>query len=180
MSRVDGLVRAYERRVLTESQDWERGLAGAQRVWFAVYDPRDERRVRRRVGEFELATGKAGRDWALHDLSGAFGRWMGAQEYRDAYFESPDDLAMAAGDFHEHVAAEVGAALDAAGDNAVVALLGVGALFGLMRVSRLMELVAPRARGRLLVFFPGEHDGNNYRLLDARDGWNYLAVAIKA
>jgi len=29
------------------------------------------------------------------------------------------------------------------------------------------------------VFFPGEHEGNSYRLLDARDGWNYLAVPLK-
>ena len=34
--------------------------------------------------------------------------------------------------------------------------------------------------GRLLVFFPGEVEGNNYRLLDARDGWNYLATPITA
>jgi hypothetical protein len=33
-------------------------------------------------------------------------------------------------------------------------------------------------RGRLVVFFPGEYEDNNYRLLDARDGWNYLAVPI--
>ena len=34
-------------------------------------------------------------------------------------------------------------------------------------------------KGRLLLFFPGEYDGNNcYRMLDARDGWNYLATPI--
>ena len=42
----------------------------------------------------------------------------------------------------------------------------------------LMEAVTDRVRGRLLVFFPGEREGSNYRLLDARDGWNYLAVPI--
>ena len=47
-----------------------------------------------------------------------------------------------------------------------------------MRVSQLMERVAPTIRGRLLVFFPGEHEHTTYRLLDARDGWNYLAVPI--
>ena len=35
-------------------------------------------------------------------------------------------------------------------------------------------------RGRLLVFFPGVYEQNNYRLLDARDGWNYHAVPITA
>jgi len=28
------------------------------------------------------------------------------------------------------------------------------------------------------VFFPGQLEQNNYRLLDARDGWNYMAVPI--
>ena len=32
--------------------------------------------------------------------------------------------------------------------------------------------------GYLLVFFPGEKEGNTYRFLDARTGWNYLAVPI--
>jgi len=44
--------------------------------------------------------------------------------------------------------------------------------------SGLIEAVSPSIRGRLLVFFPGERQGHNYRLLDARDGWNYLAVPI--
>ena len=33
-------------------------------------------------------------------------------------------------------------------------------------------------QGRLAVFFPGAYAQNHYRLLDARDGWNYLAVPI--
>jgi hypothetical protein len=41
-------------------------------------------------------------------------------------------------------------------------------------------MVSPEIKGRLLVFFPGEHDGGSYRLLDARDGWNYLAIPITA
>jgi hypothetical protein len=30
------------------------------------------------------------------------------------------------------------------------------------------------------VFFPGEVEQNNYRLLNGRDGWNYHAVLINA
>ena len=63
-------------------------------------------------------------------------------------------------------------------ENTVVALLGVGSLFPMARVSELVDRVAPAIRGRLLVLFPGHLDGSNYRLLDARDGWNYLAVPI--
>jgi hypothetical protein len=40
--------------------------------------------------------------------------------------------------------------------------------------------VQDRVAGRLLVFFPGQREGNNYRLFDARDGWNYLALPIEA
>jgi hypothetical protein len=32
----------------------------------------------------------------------------------------------------------------------------------------------------LLVFFPGEQEGNTYRLLDAQNGWGYLATSIKS
>jgi hypothetical protein len=30
----------------------------------------------------------------------------------------------------------------------------------------------------MVVTFPGTHQGGIYRLLDARDGWNYHAVPI--
>jgi len=43
-----------------------------------------------------------------------------------------------------------------------------------------MEAVAPSIRGRLLVFFSGSYENKMYRLLDARDGWNYLAIPITA
>ena len=71
-------------------------------------------------------------------------------------------------------------ALQTIGAASLLAVLGLGSLFGLTRASSLFEAVAPDIRGRLLAFFPGQHDGSNYRLLDARDGWNYLAVPITA
>ena len=66
---------------------------------------------------------------------------------------------------------------DVNGDT-VVALYGVAGLFGFTKVSLVFKEVMHDIRGRLLLFFPGEFDNNNYRLLDARDGWNYLAVPI--
>jgi hypothetical protein len=54
----------------------------------------------------------------------------------------------------------------------------VASLFGFCRVSELVSRVESSIRGRLLVFFPGEHENNTYRFLDAREGWNYLAVPI--
>ena len=63
-------------------------------------------------------------------------------------------------------------------DSSVVALFGVGSLFGFARVSQVVRDVEREIRGRLAIFFPGHFEQNNYRLLDARDGWNYLAVPI--
>lgn len=177
MSEIAGLLCEYARFV---RQPWDHTLAGPQKVWFAIYDPPHERRLRFHLSEFEVATKEAGHGWRLCDLTGAFANWMGQHEYRDAYFAYPDDLDLALPDFVEHLAGEVSAVLKSADDDTVVALPGVASLFGLTRVSGLVERVAPAVRGRLLVFFPGQYEGSNYRLLDARDGWNYLAVPITA
>jgi hypothetical protein len=57
-------------------------------------------------------------------------------------------------------------------------LTGVASLFGLTRVSTLITRVADAIPGRMVVTFPGSYQSGIYRLLDARDGWNYLAVPI--
>ena len=140
----------------------------------------DERRLRIRLGEFELATKSAKHGWKLVDVASAFAEWMAAEDYREDYFKAPDDLEMAMSGFLDFVSARVKSALDddSANANTVVAVHGVANLFGLIKVSDLMCAVDSSIRGRLLVFFPGEFENNNYRLLDARDGWNYLAVPI--
>ncbi len=183
-SKVAKLAAVYRQHLTVP---WQSGLAAIQRVIFAVYDKVDELRLRANVGEFELATQQAGKQWLLLDLTNAFPEWMAAQEYRDAYFESPEDLAgYQTGELTEFVAAlttTLKARISAdAGPDTVVALLGVGALFGLARVSSVVEAIKDQVPGRLLVFFPGEHHPENhtYRLLDARDGWNYLAVPLLA
>jgi hypothetical protein len=63
-------------------------------------------------------------------------------------------------------------------DNTVVAVYGVACLFGFARVSMILKEVEHSIQGRLILCFPGEFENNNYRLLDARDGWTYLAVPI--
>jgi hypothetical protein len=63
-------------------------------------------------------------------------------------------------------------------ENTVVAVHGVASLFGFTKLSLVLKEVEHNIRGRLVLFFPGEFENNNYRLLDARDGWNYLAVPI--
>jgi hypothetical protein len=183
-SRVAKLVSAYRQHLTVP---WQAGLAAVQRVIFAVYDMADELRLRATVDEFALATQQAEKRWLLLDVTNAFPEWMAAQEYREAYFEAPEDLAgYQTGELTEFVA-DLNAKLKAriaeeAGPDTVVALLGVGTLFGLARVSSVVESIKDAVEGRLLVFFPGEHrpEDHSYRLLDARDGWNYMAVPLLA
>jgi hypothetical protein len=174
-SRVARLVENFERHA---SIPWPSTLAGPQRIWFAVYDKNDERRVRARLGEFSLACERAGHGWAVVDLTDAFPEWLGGHEYRDAYFENPEALEVALDDFLAHTAGRVRQMLAAADANTVVALVGVGALFPFVKTSALVKQVQDDVPGRLLVFFPGTHENNVYRLLDARDGWIYMAVPI--
>lgn len=179
MAAIERLVTSYERFVRLP---WDAAIAGPQKVWFAVYAPSEERRLRARIGAFATATIEAGYEWKLCDLTDCFANWMASQEYRESYFEAPEDMEIALDEFG-HVAVETvreHLAAPEVNERTVVAVSGVAAVFGLMRVSRLVEAVAPSVQGRLLVFFPGERDGPNYRLLDARDGWNYLAVPITA
>jgi hypothetical protein len=179
MSAIEGLLKAYQRFL---QLPWQDNLAGPQKVWFAIYEPAQERRLRHRLTNFEVATWNAGHGWALLDLTDSFARWMAAHEYREEYFQEPGFLEPALADFATALAEQARQALTAAtvDANTVVGIHGLASLFGVARVSAVVEAVAGDVRGRLLVFFPGQHDGSNYRLLDARDGWNYLAVPIEA
>jgi hypothetical protein len=146
----------------------------------AVYPPDLESRVRARLEEFKLATSEAGHGWVIHDLTNSFSTWMAAHPHREAYFANPELIAPSLAQYLAAVDQDVRATLarDEASADAVVALLGVAAMFPMIRVSDLLQRVAASIRGRLLVFFPGAYEDGNYRLLDARDGWNYLAIPI--
>jgi hypothetical protein len=179
MNEIERLLQAYDQFLRLP---WDRSLAGAQKVWFAIYDPSHERRLRLRIPDFAIATQRAGHPWMLFDLTDAFAHWLADHDYRDAYFEDPEALELALEDFAAALAAQLVAALTGpdVSDQTVVAVVGLATLFGLTRASKLLRAVDVSIRGRMLVFFPGQHDGSNYRLLDARDGWNYLAVPISA
>lgn len=181
MSRIDDLITNYEQFV---QLPWPASLAPAQRVWMAVYSPEEERRLRLHLPEFETATKKAGYDWAQIDITNEFENWMASHEYRDAYFASPKLMEPELVGFFEQLAARVQTQIAAGStSHTIVGLVGAGSLYGLgdhVRVSALIERVQHEVLGRLLVFFPGEVEGNIYRLLGARDGWNYLATLITA
>ena len=178
MGRTDRLVERYRRYI---ALPWQRDLAGAERAIFIVYDKSDERRLRARLDLFALATRESGHGWLDCDLTAAFAEWMAATDYRDSYFEAPEDLRLKLDEeFVEHVAHRVREVLTsaAADQDSVTGIHGIASLFGFVRVSELMGRIEQHIRGRAVVFFPGEYENNNYRLLDARDGWNYLAVPI--
>src|SRR3990170_5001732 len=149
MARIEELVSSYKAHV---SAPWQRNLAGPQKMIFVVYPKVDERRLRARLGLFEIATKDVGHNWLIFDFTTTLAHWMGATDYREAYFEEPADLTIKLEtDFLHYAAAQLRSVL---------------------------KEVEQHIRGRLVLFFPGEFENNNYRLLDARDGWNYLAVPI--
>jgi hypothetical protein len=181
VSYVDDLIESYRRFV---DLPWPQSVAPPQRVWMAVYPPKYERRVRLNLQEFENATIHAGHGWHCIDITTSFERWMADHEYAEAYFDEPELLETALPAFFGALAHEVTEQLEQYDNpNGVVGLLGAGTLFGLgdsVKVSALMNAVNASIAGRLLVFFPGQHEHNSYRLLDARDGWDYLAIPITA
>ena len=63
-------------------------------------------------------------------------------------------------------------------DSDIVAVTGLMDLFDFVHVSAVVGALPPTFQGTLLVFFPGERVDKTYRFLDARDGWDYLAVPI--
>lgn len=178
MGRIEELADHYGRHI---AAPWQRTVAGGQRVIMIVYDKDQERTLRARKTAFENATRQAGHDWHEVDVTDTFASWMAADDYREAYFASPEDLQLKLdAEFAEYVAHRLRQSLTRPDvtDTSVVAVFGVGALFGLTHVSKVLKLVEADVRGRLVMFFPGQFDNNNYRLLDARDGPNYLAVPI--
>ena len=177
MDKLDHLHSGYEALV---RMPWQRAQAGPQRVWFVIYDPQDERRMRLQIDRYAITTRANGKDWRQLDLTDAFARWMAHHPYADSYFQAPELLTEVLTDFLADVAQQVREVLtgpDVTADT-VVALTGIASLFGFLRVSHLVREVEAHIRGNLLVFFPGAYHNNNYRLMDARDGWNYLAVPI--
>ncbi|MBA3979206.1 MAG: DUF1788 domain-containing protein [Alcanivorax sp.] len=179
MSRVKRLVQSYSRHI---SIPWRDDAAAAQRVIFCVYNENEERWLRARVDEFEIVTKQAGHAWALFDLTNTFAAWLSSQRYAKSYFQQPHLLATVLPKYLDYIVDEFERFLDSRNidESAVVAIQGVGSLFGFLKVKDVVDKLAPRVPGRLLVFFPGSYENNNYRLLDGYDGWNYLAMPITA
>jgi len=146
-----------------------------------VYPPDMERTVRAAVPKLELATGQSGHGWAVIDVTDELGTWIASHKYAEAFFEEPSDFTTAIIDkFETELIAKVRQQLAAAPDDSVVALIGIASIFPFMRASSVIKAIDDEVSGRLLVLFPGLHDPEThaFRLLDARDGFNYRARVI--
>jgi hypothetical protein len=183
MGRIEELATRYRGHI---GAPWQRNLAGDQKAILVVYPKSDERKLRARLDLFELATTSPGEErerhaWRALDMTDTFARWMAGASYRDTYFEEPETLQMKLkGEFVQYAADRLRQALtaDDVDDDTVVAVYGAASFYGFTFLSMILAKVKDDIRGRLVLFFPGEYDNNVYRLLDARDGWSYLAVPI--
>ena len=169
---------AFEKVV---KEPWSTSLSGQERIWFLVYDPAEQRKVDLRLGDFETATSKAQKKWKGISFKNCFPTWMANHEYREDYFKDPEYIV-------DQLEAEfIPFAIQYLKDelkkinqdqNTLIAIKDVSALFGLVRLSEILKSCDKDFSGRMLIFFPGEFAHNHYRLLDARDGWDYLARPI--
>lgn len=177
MSRVDRLLENYARHIAVP---WRTEAAPGQRVIFCVYPKEDELRLRHKIEEFRLKTMQTGHPMHVFDISNTFSEWLAAQKYARSYFERPELIDTLLPRYQKHISERFQQFLlkNVCGADAAVALLGVGMLFGLLKVKTVVDALAPLVCGRLVIFFPGGYENQNYRLLDAYDGWNYLAVPI--
>jgi hypothetical protein len=178
MGKIDELITAYKKQV---SLPWSDLLSPQEKVWFCVYDPVQERRLRKQLEAFAIATQESGYIWLPLDITSIFDEWLATNEYREEYFRNPSNLKYEENTFLEFFSERIGKLTEDADSSTIIALIGIGSLYGIIRVSKVIEHFVKTipVPGRLLVFFPGQREGKNYRLLKARDGWNYLATPIE-
>ena len=179
-NEIDDLLNAYEKVV---NEPWSLGLSGQERIWFLVYAPEKQRKVDFRLDDFETVTKKAGKKWVSVSFKKCFPSWMAAHEYKEGYFADPGSLVdQLESEFKNYAIEYIQAELQnySVDDNTLIAFRDVSSLFGFARLSDVLNTISNLVKGRMLIFFPGEFDKNQFRLLDARDGWSYLARPITA
>lgn len=176
MNSIDQLVKNYFAHI---SLPWSNNLAGKQRVLFAIYHPNHERRLRASLPKFEEKTLLAQKCWKKVDLTNLLPHWLSMHDYKEGIFQEPEYFTDG-GEIETQAVTKIKSAFsqDSKAADEVVAVMGLGGLFDYARISSLVDRVEDSVRGRLLVFFPGEFSGNVYRFMNARDGFNYMAIPI--
>jgi hypothetical protein len=179
MSKVEQLATVFRDHI---GVGWPASSSGAQRIVMIVYDPNEERTLRKKLPLFAQAVQAHQYAWHSVDLTSAFAQWLGAHRYREEYFNEPDMLlAGANGRFAKYAAEAILRDLHRPQHTAreIVGVIGAASVFGIASLSDVLSRVEHAIKGRLAVFFPGRSREARYRLLDARDGWDYHAVAIQ-
>jgi len=146
VSRIEELVNRYRNHI---AAPWQRNLAGEQRMIFVVYAPAHERRLRARLELFEIATIESGHKWKYFDFTQTFARWMSGLEYKEVYFEEPENLAIPLeSEFPHFAAAELRNVLtgEDVDSDTVVAVYGVASLYGFTKLSAVLREVARDVR----------------------------------
>lgn len=179
-SKIDQLLSAFE---LVVNEPWSNALSGLERIWFLVYDPAEQRKIDLRLEDFETATMKARKRWVLISLKNCFPSWMANHDYKEEYFNDPESLVdQLEVEFKRYAIQFLTSEIENhnVDDNTLIVIKDISSLFGFNRISDILNGCASAFKGRVLIFFPGEFEKNHYRLLDARDGWSYLARPIIA
>lgn len=175
MYSFDEILGAYRRQVAIP---WRPDAPPSARVWMLWHPPSMHLKITGRLGEFETATRQAGHGWTSLDLSPLFGKWIVEHEMFEGLLEMPEEINGLLPQFEQAACEAVLEALAPCGSDDVMVLRGCGSLFGLARLAPILTRIEGSIPGRLLVLFPGKHSNGIYRMLDARDGWNYHAVPI--
>jgi hypothetical protein len=185
MSRIDQLTASYRRHAALPLRQ---SVTVAERTWFVVYAPEDERRLRSRLADFEIATKDQGLSWQEIDFAGTFAAWLDT-------FDDPDERQLilstpsvveeyAESGYRDFLASRIRervAAVPATEVHGTVfAITGLMELYDFIHVSQVIDALGKEVQGVLLLFFPGEREENTYRFLGARTGWDYLATPITA
>jgi hypothetical protein len=179
MNYIQALVEDFTKKI---SLPW-RDVSSDQRIFFCVYDPSEELKLRYNLTAFQIATEEAGHRWLEYDMTHCFEEWMGKQKYREAYFQDPEKMIPTPRKFEDHIEQSFIDKTKGADNNTLIAIIGVGNIFGFITVKEFIERLANDVDSRIVLFFPGSYSStptSNYRLLNAYDNWNYLATPITA
>jgi hypothetical protein len=126
-----------------------------------------------------MATKNANRDWLSISLNDSFTNWLSQHDYKESFFEEPQYISDALQEeFREYIILEINEKLEENSENTLLVLKDASAIFGFIKLSEIVQDLSNKIKGRLMVLFPGEFTNNQCRLMDARDGWDYLARPI--
>jgi hypothetical protein len=184
MSKIDSLIESYRRHI---SMPYRKEKDLTQRTWIAVYPPEDELRLRSKIDEFEIATKDSGHRWQTIDFNHAIADWLDSvpeQKKKECLADDANTTDLANPQFKKYLSNRILSCIQACPvevvDKTVFAILGAMGIYDFAYISEVFEFLPKNLPGNLLLFFPGEKEENIYKFLNARKGWNYMAVPILA